>query len=84
MTAEYIAIIDQYGVDIHKNLDGYVLGFVTCIFFNFYKLIAFFIVVTIFLPFFLNLVFSLVTFFGVLVLKYSFFAYGTDIYANMH
>jgi len=84
MTAEYIAVIDQYGVDIHKNLDGYVLGFVTCIFFNFYKLIAFFIVLTIFLPFFLNLVFSLVTFFGVLVLKYSFFAYGTDIYANMH
>ena len=84
MTADYIAVIDQYGLDIHKNVDGYVLGFVTCIFFNFYKLIAFFIVITIFLPFFLNLVFSMVTFFGVLVLKYSFFAYGTDIYANMH
>jgi len=84
LTDEYIAVIDRYGIDIHMNIDGYVLGFVTCIFFNFYKLIAFFIVVTMFLPFVLNLVFSLVTFFGVLVLKYSFFAYGTDIYANMH
>jgi len=37
-----------------------------------------------FLPFCLNLVFSFVSFIGVLILKYSFFAYGTDIYANMH
>jgi len=84
LTMEYLAVIDKYNTDIHNNADGYVLGFVTCIFFNIYKLVAFFIIVTIFLPFCFSVVFSLVTFIGVLVLKYSFFAYGTDIYANMH
>ena len=81
---DYIALIGKYAADIDKNTDGYVLGFVACIFFNLYKLLALFIVVTVFLPFSFNLVFSLTTFTGVLVLKYSFFAYGTDIYANMH
>ena len=83
ITHQYLQIIDKYANDIRANTDGYVMGFIACIFFNFYKLIAFFIVLTIFLPFLFNLLFSLLTFVGVLVLKYSFFAYGTDIYANM-
>jgi len=84
LTMEYLAVIDKYNTDIHNYADGYVLGFVTCIFFNLYKLVAFFIIMTIFLPLCFSVVFSLVTFISVLVLKYSFFAYGTDIYANMH
>jgi len=84
MNRDYMAIIDKYAADIRQNADGYVLGFVVCIFFNFYKLIAFFIVITIFLPFLFNLVFSLLTFIGVLILKYSFFAYGVDIYSSIH
>ena len=80
----YMAIIDTYAADMRRNADGYVLGFVVCIFFNFYKLIAFFIVMTIFLPFCFNLVFSLLTFIGILILKYSFFAYGVDIYSSIH
>jgi len=84
MNRDYMAIIDKYAADMRQNADGYVLGFVVCIFFNFYKLIAFFIVITIFLPFLFNLVFSLLTFIGVLILKYSFFAYGVDIYSSIH
>jgi len=84
VTLDYIALIGKYAADVHKNADGYVLGFVACIFFNFYKLVCLFIVVTVFLPFSFNLVFSLFTFTGMLVLKYSFFAYNTDIYAQMH
>ena len=84
MNQEYLAIIQKYATAIRENSDGYVLGFIVCIFFNFYKLIAFFIILTVFLPFCFNLVFSLLTFIGVLILKYSFFAYGTDIYSNMN
>jgi len=84
MNEHYLAIIERYAADLQENLDGYVLGFVVCIFFNFYKLIALFIILTVFLPFCVNLVFSLLTFIGVLILKYSFFAYGIDIYSNMH
>ena len=84
VTQEYIVVIGKFATDMHKNTDGYVLGFVACIFFNLYKLVALFIIVTVFMPFFLNLVFSLITFTSVLILKYSFFAYGTDIYANMY
>jgi len=83
MNEHYLAIIERYAQDLQKNLDGYVLGFIVCIFFNFYKLISLFIIVTVFLPFCFNLVFSLLTFIGVLILKYSFFAYGVDIYNNM-
>jgi len=84
MNDDYAAIVDKYAADMRQDTDGYVLGFVVCIFFNFYKLIAFFIVVTIFIPFCFNLVFSLLTFIGVLILKYSFFAYGVDIYSSIH
>jgi len=84
VTLQHLELVDRYAKDIHNNTDGYVMGFVACIFLNFYKLIAFSIVLTMFLPFFFNLVFSLFTFVGVLVLKYSFFAYGIDIYGSMH
>ena len=84
MNKNYLAIIEKYAADVRQNADGYVLGFIVCIFFNFYKLIALFIILTVLLPFCLNLIFSLITFIGVLILKYSFFAYGINIYSNMN
>ena len=84
LARRYHAIIEKYSADVHANQEGYVLGFVVCIFFNSYKLIGLFIVLTVFVPFVLNLVFSLVTFVCVLILKYTFFAYGTDIYGGIH
>jgi len=84
MNKNYLAIIEKYAADVRQNANGYVLGFIVCIFFNFYKLIALFIILTVLLSFCLNLIFSLITFIGVLILKYSFFAYGINIYSNMN
>jgi len=41
MNDDYMPIVDKYAADMRQDADSYVLGFVVCIFFNFYKLLAF-------------------------------------------
>ena len=80
----YRNLITNYAREIRLDQNDFVTGFVFCIFFNFYKLIGLFIILTIVLPFLCGLLFSIITFIVVLIVKYALFCYGNDVNTQLH
>ena len=80
----YRVLITNYARDIRLDQHDFLTGFVFCIFFNFYKIVGLFIILTIVLPFLRGLLFSIITFIVVLIVKYALFCYGNDVNTQLH